>query len=322
MQRQPTEVRNSEQNTRRISVARTATPNKRKRSQTPEDRVRVNKLGSMITLPTKRQETATPIDSNHNRNKEVGNANYMQSTPSTTDQLALDIRNSVMPGRSPTQQGKSNALVRPHAAPVAPKDTVGITQISNPGIGALMRLTYDEVRKLSYDICSMTNTTDFPRDTLLDRSYVRLPNQLIWSIFGTKLDTDSLDWRKSRLQRAGCLAADRILCAMIHSVLLPGADRDRLPIKFLPDFRNLIRSVRGTVNTECKYCRQRCTTELIHQYPVSFLSEPPNISQCDFNTQKLQRHYRSRDSKAGLASDRPRRRAHAKWADFSPTRYT
>ena len=79
VQRQSTEVRNSEQNTRHVSVARTATPNKRKRSQTPGDCVRVNKLGSMDTLPTKCQETAIPINPIHDRNKEIGTAHHMQS---------------------------------------------------------------------------------------------------------------------------------------------------------------------------------------------------------------------------------------------------
>jgi len=252
LQRETTVFRSSDGKFRHPSAATMATTHtKRRRSQGEEDVVKIRRSASTDVYSFDRGATSTPTTSGDDQGHNVANLTSIMSTPSSAYQMAFDGGDAVFPSRPPAQHGDHNFLSNSHHSHVAQRVTNTIGRISDNGIDGLMKSAYDELQKLSNDICRMTNTNFFPHQILMGQSSNRLVNQLVLSLFSTDARSET-DWRKSRLQRAGSLAVENVLCAMIGAmiqcILLPGAEREHLPVKFFPEFEGLIESVKRVVS--------------------------------------------------------------------------
>lgn len=246
LQQETTVSRSANEQLRHPSAAALATTHvKRRRSQGEEDVVRVKRFTSLDASSVNRSATATPTASDHNLGSNVSNLPSFVSTPSSAYHMAIDGGDAVFSSRPSAQHDGHNVQADSEAINT-------IRHISDQGINILMKSAYDHVDKLSYDICQTTKMVLFPRQILMNQSSNRLIVQLGLSLFNTNTRSESSDWRKSRLRRAFSLAADRVLCAligaMVQSILLPGSDRESYQISFLPEFEDLIESVKHIVS--------------------------------------------------------------------------
>ncbi|GAB7337552.1 hypothetical protein MBLNU457_g2868t1 [Dothideomycetes sp. NU457] len=234
------------------AIAAATTSSKRRRSYDEGDVVRVRRFTTTDASTVNRSATATPTASDYNRGGNVANSPSFVSTPSSAYHMAVDGGDAVVPSRPHAQHDDRIVQADSTRSHVPQGVTNTIGSISNAGIHVLMRSAYDQLQMLTYDICRLTNTRLLPRQILMGQSSNPFVNQLVLSLFNTDARPELSNWRKSRIQRAGSLPPDRGLCAMIgamvHCILLPGVEREHLPVKFSPEFLTVIESVKRIVS--------------------------------------------------------------------------
>lgn len=234
------------------ATAAVTTSSKRKRSPDEGDVVRVTRFTSTDASSDDHSESATPTASDYNQDSDLAKVPSVVSTPSSAYQMAVDGGDAISPSRASSQHNDHRIQTSSLHSQTVQEVTNTIGSISNSGIEFLMKSAFDQLQKLSYDICLMTNTRLFPRHILMCQSSNPLVNQLVSSLFNTDAHPELSTWRKSRVQRAGSLTPDRGLCAMIgamiHCILLPGVAKEHLPVKISPEFQALVESVKRIVS--------------------------------------------------------------------------